>query len=96
MNTTAIKIARGLALVVTLIMVHYFIDQHEKVFSSDNAFMVPDISLAIFVAVSALLPVRLAVPAMMFSFSFAAGVISVSFFNHLAEDNHFDVPNLAC
>lgn len=95
MNQTTIKTARGMAIVGALIMLQYFVAQNQKVFDSENPFMVPDVSFAIMLAVSALLPVRIAVAAMTLSFSFAAGVISVSFFNHLAENDRFDVGNLA-
>jgi hypothetical protein len=86
------KIARGGAFIVSLIMFHYFLTN--DVFRDDNPFIVPDVSFAVLLFLSSLLPWRFALPALMFSFSMAAGVITVSFFNHLV-DGEFDIANLA-
>jgi hypothetical protein len=80
------------AFVVSAIMLHYFLTR--DVFRADNPFLVPDLTFSILIFLSALLPQRIAIPALMFSFSLAAGVISVSFFTSIVR-GQFDMANLA-
>jgi hypothetical protein len=80
------------AFVVSAIMLHYFLTR--DVFRADNPFLVPDLTFSILIFVSALLPQRITIPAMMFSFSMATGVISVSFFTYVVR-GQFDIANLA-
>lgn len=69
-------VARCVALSIVLLMVWYFITS--DAIRSDNAFLVPDALLTVLLFTSAVLPHRIAVPALIFSFAWAAAVYTTS------------------
>ncbi|WP_192765923.1 hypothetical protein [Plantactinospora soyae] len=91
MNWDTVTIARGVAAVMGLVMVHYF--WTSDAIRAGNPFLVPDLLLTLFALVSSLLPRRVAVPAMIFAFGWAAGVLTVSLFSYVVR-NEFPVDHL--
>lgn len=87
----SVVIARGVAAALTLVMIYYF--WTSDAIRSGNPFLVPDLLLTLFALASLLLPRRVAVPAMIFAFAWAAGVLTVSLFTHLVRDE-FPVDHL--
>jgi hypothetical protein len=85
-NSTTI--ARGVGVAMALVMIHYFATT--DAIRSGNAFLVPDLVLTVFVLVSALLPGRLAVPAMIFAFGWASAVYSVSLATYTVRGDFAD------
>jgi hypothetical protein len=82
----AVTVARGVALVVAVIMIFYFATS--DAIRADNAFLVPDLALTAFLLGTAFLRGRLAVPAMLFSFAWAAGVFTVAWFEYVVRDEY--------
>ncbi|MFC6023717.1 hypothetical protein ACFP2T_47140 [Plantactinospora solaniradicis] len=86
-----VVVARGIAAALTLVMVYYF--WTSDAIRSGNPFLVPDLLLTLFALVSLLLPRRVAVPAMIFAFAWAAGVLTVSLFTYVVR-GEFPVDHL--
>jgi hypothetical protein len=78
---TLLVAARTVALIIATIMTVYFVVTDAV--RADNPFLVPDLVLAVALLVSALLPRRLASPALIFSFGWAAGVFTTSMCTHI-------------
>lgn len=71
-----VTVSRGVALVVVLVMIWYFVTT--DAIRSENPFLVPDALLTVLLLTAALLPRRLAVPALIFAFAWASAVYTVS------------------
>ncbi|MFG1704162.1 hypothetical protein ACFLIM_13315 [Nonomuraea sp. M3C6] len=83
--------ARWVAAAESVIMAGYLaVDGAHR---PNNMFLWPDIAVAVFLAVAAALPHRLARPAMIFAFGWAGGVITVSIFSYVVR-GEFAWPNL--
>ncbi|GAA3779169.1 hypothetical protein GCM10022225_79150 [Plantactinospora mayteni] len=78
-----VAVARGMAGALTVAMVWYFATS--DALRSENPFLVPDLLVAIFALASSLLPRRAAVPAMIFTFGWAAGVFTTSLFHYVVR-----------
>ncbi|MDW5330048.1 hypothetical protein [Plantactinospora sp. KLBMP9567] len=76
-------VARGAAAALTVAMVWYFATS--DALRSDNPFLVPDLLVMVFALGSSLLPRRAAVPAMIFTFGWAAGVFTTSLFHYVVR-----------
>lgn len=78
-----LQVARVLAFVVSVPTFAVLITADR--WSLDHLFFVPDLVLCAALAVSAVLPRRLAHPALTVSFGFAAGVITTAVFSYVAR-----------
>ncbi|SDQ51792.1 hypothetical protein [Thermostaphylospora chromogena] len=87
-----LSVARGVAAVMTVIMVVYLaLDGAHR---PANPFLVPDIAVAVLLAGAALLPRRAAPVGLVFAFAWTAGVITVSLFSYVVR-GEFSWGNLA-
>jgi hypothetical protein len=75
--------ARIVALMITAVIVHYFLTS--DAIRAGNPFLVPDALLTVLLLASALLPRRLAAPAMIFAFAWAAAVLTVSLCTYIVR-----------
>jgi hypothetical protein len=75
--------ARVVAIVIAAVMVHYLLTSDAV--RAGNPFLVPDALLTVLLLTSALLPRRLAVPAMIFAFAWAAAVLTVSLCTYIVR-----------
>ncbi|WP_043634157.1 hypothetical protein [Nonomuraea candida] len=83
--------ARGVAAVLSLIMAVYLaLDGAHR---PANLFLWPDVAVAVFLAVAAALPERLARPGLIFAFGWAGGVLTTSVFSYVVR-GEFAWPNL--
>jgi hypothetical protein len=81
-----IAIARCVALLMCAIMTVYLaVDGAHR---PGNPFLVPDIAVALLLGVGAVLPRRVAAPALLFAFAWTAGVITVSYFTQAVRGEH--------
>ncbi|MGX7676935.1 hypothetical protein [Plantactinospora sp. DSM 117369] len=78
-----VTVARGAAAALTVVMVWYFATS--DALRSDNPFLVPDLLVLVFALGSSLLPRRAAVPVMIFTFGWAAGVFTTSLFHYVVR-----------
>ncbi|WP_205473546.1 hypothetical protein [Nocardioides sp. SYSU D00038] len=91
MNQRVIGISRGVAAVLAFAMATYFATDNfggEPVRTWDNAFLVPDLLIVVLLGVSALLPLRLARPALMFSLAWGAAVWTTSLSHWFVEGEY--------
>lgn len=72
----ATTVGRVVALAIVAVMIVYFVTS--DALRWDNAFLVPDLLLTVFLLVAAVLPSRLAGPALVFATTWAAAVYAVS------------------
>jgi hypothetical protein len=75
-NRRILMAARGVALVISVVMIYYFATA--GVIRSDNPFLVPDALLTVFLLTAALLPRRLAAPGLIFAFGWDTAVYTTS------------------
>ncbi|GIG91105.1 hypothetical protein [Plantactinospora endophytica] len=78
-----VAVARGTAALLTVVMVWYFATSGAV--RSDNLFLVPDLLVTVFALGSSLLPRRVAVPAMLFAYAWAAAVFTTSLFSYVVR-----------
>ncbi|MER5651198.1 hypothetical protein [Streptosporangium sp. NPDC002524] len=80
---TAMTIARWTIGVLTVVMIYYFVTS--DAIRPGNPFLVPDLVLTVLLPASATLRGRLAVPAMIFAFAWAAAVWTVSLCTYITR-----------
>ncbi|MEO3814600.1 hypothetical protein ABGB17_36865 [Sphaerisporangium sp. B11E5] len=83
-----VTVARYVALTLTAVMIWYFLTSDAV--RAGNPFLVPDLLLTAFLLISAVLPHRLAAPALLFAFPWAAAVWTVSLFTYITRDAFWD------
>jgi hypothetical protein len=90
-SVNIVTAARCAAAAISLIMAGYLaLDGAHR---PDNPFLVPDVAVAVLLAVAGALPRRLAPTALIFAFGWTAGVLTVSVFSYVVR-GAFAWPNL--
>lgn len=87
----AMTVARWTSGALTVVMIYYFVTS--DAIRAGNPFLVPDLVLTVLLPVSATLRGRLAVPAMIFAFAWAAAVWTVSLCTYITRGAFADGAN---
>ena len=88
MGRLNLVIARSVAGLLALFMAAYFLTDNfggSSVRSLGNPFLVPDLLIVVLLGIAAVLPRRLAVPALIFALAWAAAVWAVSLSHWLVD-----------